>query len=109
MTVRTSITQSAADYVSDLLITRLPDRYVFHTLERTTEIVRACEEIGEAASLKPPELQTVVLVAWFLHTGLVESDATQSVNIATEFLRSQRYPAHDINKVVSCIQSVIPA
>ena len=37
---KTSIIESAAEYVSDLLTTRLPDQYVYHTLSRTTEVVR---------------------------------------------------------------------
>jgi hypothetical protein len=106
--VRNSITQSASEYVVDLLKTRLPDQYVYHTIDRTTEIVQACEEIGEAAGLKPAEMQTVALAAWFLYSGFVESDIEQSSNIAAEFLRSKRYSAEGIKKVVDCIQAVVP-
>src|SRR5438128_1551461 len=103
-----SIIQTASDYVSDLLKTRLPGQYVYHTADRTMEIVRACEEIGEAAGLKPPEMQTVLLGALFLHTGLIDGDVRKSANIAAEFLRTKRYPADAIKKVVSCIEAAVP-
>lgn len=112
MPARNSITQSAAEYVSGLLQTQLPGHYVYHTIDRTREIVRACEEIGVAAGLKPPDMQTAVLAAWFLHTGLAGPEpagAEQSAAIAAEFLRTKRYPAEGIKKVVGCIQAVVPS
>ncbi len=108
MTVKSSIIDSAAEFVTDLLVTRLPEQYVFHTVDRTNEIVQACQEIGEAVGLKQADLQTVVLAAWFLHAGLVESEPGRSVKIATEFLGSKNYPAESIKKVVNCIQDVVP-
>lgn len=102
-----SIIDKAEKTASDILLT-LPDSMTYHNLNHTREVVKAAENIGSYASLKEDEMEILLLAAWFHDIGFkytYEKHEDKSVEIATEFLKEQKYPEDRIAKVKSSILS----
>ena len=96
----------AATQVTRLYAERLDDRYRYHNLAHTKDVVAAAREIGIAAGLDESALEIVELAAWFHDTGItrqyLEHEAG-SAEIATEFLRAQQFDPARIERVRRCI------
>lgn len=102
------ITDAAADFVFDLLKTKLPPMHVYHNYTHTSEVVDAIKKIGGKSGLSDEELEPVILAGWFHDTGFtasVDSHEDKSIEIAREFLTAHSYPEGKLNVVVSCINA----
>lgn len=101
-----SIVDLAAEHVSRLFRERLDDRYRYHNLVHTTEVVEAAEEIGKAAGLDDDTLEVVLLAAWFHDAGIVRQylpHEIESAEIAADFLLHHHFDPARIDGVRRCI------
>lgn len=98
----------ASEFVTSLLYEQLPEWSLYHNLEHTQDVVEACEEIGKGSRLSRDDLEIVLLAAWFHDTGYVKTrdgHEEESVNIASEFLSGEGFPAERIELVSACIRA----
>jgi predicted metal-dependent HD superfamily phosphohydrolase len=108
MAETSAIVQKASEYIASLFRERLSEKYVYHNVNHTAEVVEACQEIGEGAKLSADDLEIVLLAAWFHDAGFVETSnghEEKSVDIAIRFLQENGYPQENIDKVVGCIRA----
>jgi predicted metal-dependent HD superfamily phosphohydrolase len=108
MVIDTEIVSNAAEYVRDLLGSRLSYKYPYHTIEHTEETVEGCRVLAEAHHLGTLDLDTLLIAAWFHDTGYVdghENHEERSVAYATEFLTAQGYPPDRIAMVAAAIRA----
>ncbi|MDX9758131.1 MAG: DUF5706 domain-containing protein [Bacteroidota bacterium] len=101
-----SLRALAAEYVTQLFATHLDDRYRYHNLAHTQDVVAAVVEIGTASGLDDTALEVVELAAWFHDTGIVRRYADhepESAELAAEFLRARQVDPGRIERVRRCI------
>jgi predicted metal-dependent HD superfamily phosphohydrolase len=104
----TDALKEAPAFVRDLFRSRLPEHYLFHSYDRTTDVVETCEEIGREVGLKRVNLEIVLLAAWFHDTGYTVADRgheEHSAAIAAEFLKDRDVELEAIDAVVGCIRA----
>lgn len=100
---------NAPAFVASLLASRLPAHFTFHTYERAEGVAKLCTEIAEGSHLKRGESEILLLAAWFLGTGFVESADSygdHSVRIAAGFLEQHGVPDDVVARVAGCIRGV---
>ncbi len=103
-----NITDLAADFVFDLLKTKLPSYHVYHNFTHTSEVVDAIKKIGGKTGLTDDELEPVIIAGWFHDSGFtstIDNHEDRSIEIAREFLKANNYPENKTEIVVSCINS----
>ena len=104
---RRTILYRAGRYVTQLLIRQLPADRVFHNLHHTINVVQGANRIGKAEGLTEPEIELVMLAAWFHDTGHIKTytgHELESMNIAREWLASEGFPEDRTATVLRCIE-----
>ena len=104
----TTLLQDTAQYASRLLGEQLPSGYSFHNLERTQQIVKATETIGEYEKLSEEEMEITLMAAWLQDTGYkdtFEGHKAKSKAIASAFLEERKVPQDKRDKVLACIMA----
>jgi HD superfamily phosphodiesterase len=83
--------------------------FVFHNLEHTREVVNASEEIANYYRFNDNDKFILLLSAWFHDTGFsagkIEGHETESINIATDFLKNHSVDQAVVLQISSCIRS----
>jgi predicted metal-dependent HD superfamily phosphohydrolase len=105
---KTELLKKASAHVEALFKERKPDWVKFHNFEHAKAVVKACKEIGAASRLTPEDLEAVTLAAWFHDVGYLEGaegHEEKSIEMATSFLRKNRYPEKKIAQVAGCIRA----
>ena len=103
-----SILNSSKDYVINLFNQVHDARLVYHNFQRTSEIVKMVENIGEAENFSADTIEIATIAAWFQDVGLLfdyENHEQKSANISKEFLEVQQYDKTKITQVLDCIAS----
>lgn len=70
--MNSSILTEVRKYVSEYFKAKLPEEYVYHDWGHTTQVVKACRELGEAYHLSEDDLTALELAAWFHDLGYTE-------------------------------------
>lgn len=102
------IVEKAKAFISDLLISELSSKYVYHNLNHTRQTAEACHEGAEAYGIEEKEREVLLLAAWFHDTGYVSTyigHEEVSQEYAQQFLEKENYPEEGIQKVVALIAS----
>jgi len=102
------ILDKAGSYVSDLLTEKLPNKYLYHNLRHTQDVVMASKEISKELRLSEADTEIVALAAWLHDAGYTEKyegHEEVSVEITREFLSKHNYPEDKIQKVVDCVHA----
>jgi predicted metal-dependent HD superfamily phosphohydrolase len=106
---QTALLQEARLLVTELLSNKLSKSIRFHTLLHTQEVVAACEKLADYHQLEEDDKIALLVAAWFHDTGYTSGEAkdheTRSIEIATEFLNSQKVGDELKNKVIGCINA----
>ncbi|MFA6457031.1 MAG: HD domain-containing protein [Bacteroidota bacterium] len=108
MSITKNILLSASKYVNHLFDRKSTIAALYHNFDHTLEVVEHVKEISAAMKVNQVNKEIVLLSAWFHDTGYLYSPVEheeRSVVIATEFLRSHRYPEAKIKKIVGCIRA----
>lgn len=85
-----------------------PEKYIYHNLAHTKEVVEACKVIGQNEGLSQEEMERVTIAAWFHDTGYT-ADYThheeESKKIATGFLTGKKVDPVKIGIICACIDA----
>jgi len=103
---RQSIVYKAGRHVTQLLLRKLPADRLFHNVHHTINVVQGVADIGVAEQLTAEQMEILLLAAWFHDTGHILTYAgheARSVDIATQWLKEQKYPEEKIVEVERCI------
>lgn len=103
-----SILQLAADYVTKLFESNLPQEITYHNLTHIKEAVKTVKEIGEKSELKPDEIEMLLLAAWFHDIGMVyeyDNHEEKSAKLCRIFLTAHDYSRENIKTVMKIILS----
>ena len=106
MLVENSLLLDVEAYVSNYIAEQVPDKYAYHNIDHTLNVVEAVKEIGSKYELSAKEQEILSLAAWFHDTGYdkgPQDHESRGAKYAREFLSKHAYPAEDLEKVVECI------
>ena len=97
-------------YATHILVNELPDAIVYHDIRHTLRLISNAKKIGEDYDLSEEEMELLLIVCWFLNTGLRDNylhGHKISKAIAIEFLGDQNYPAEKIRKLAKTFDNII--
>lgn len=101
-----TILEKAEDYVVSQLSKNLTDKFFYHNLSHTQKVVNYVRILVEGEGVSPDDAQTIELAAWFHDIGFIKSNKEHekySIEIAREFLQSEKIEETIIDKVERCI------
>ena len=101
------VLQIAEDFVFQLFKDKLPVAYIYHNFDHTQKVVRAAHTIAKAEGIEDPDLEMLLLAAWFHDTGYVHgflNHEEQSVQIVGDFLKNLNKDKEFIDKVAALIR-----
>ncbi|MGB5822165.1 MAG: Pycsar system effector family protein [Saonia sp.] len=101
-------TEHIEEFVTKHLTENLNKDYIFHSLNRTKNVVSKTQELLENSEIKAIDKNSTLLTAWFLHTGFTEdyhSHIKQSCKLAESYLSNDDAPKIDPVKVNALIIS----
>ena len=78
-------------FAVELLNNKLDNTFVYHNLAHTQRVVKKTKELTEESDIADTEKQQLIIASWFHDTGFtktIEDHETESVMIASEFLKS---------------------
>ena len=107
-TSQPSILDLAEAYVSRLFEEHRDERFRYHDLSHTREVVAAAREIGTAEGLPPDRLEVVLLAAWFHDAGILRNytqHEAESAELAADFLLRNHFDPARIDAVRRCIMA----
>ncbi|GAA3918740.1 Pycsar system effector family protein [Hymenobacter algoricola] len=105
---KAEILKKAKTYVTDLFEEKLPRQLVYHSFKHTAAVVKEAKALGEASNLSGPDLEALVLAAWFHDVGYTEvydGHEYRSMEMAGQWLTEQGYPADRIALVQETIKT----
>jgi predicted metal-dependent HD superfamily phosphohydrolase len=105
-TTNSNILNETAEYVKELLTTKLPDEIEFHKIDHTEYVVKCAEYLGKNTGLDEQQLTLLQLSAWFHDTGYTvepENHENESARIAAEFLDKKGVEKDEIEVVKKAI------
>jgi predicted metal-dependent HD superfamily phosphohydrolase len=95
-------------YVVNIFNTRMNPAFVFHNLDHTKQVVKACELLADYYKISDDDRLVLLVAAWFHDTGyssgVPKDHEYVSQKLASEFL-SGKADAAFITKVNRCIDS----
>lgn len=103
-----SIVDNAKMFIKELFKKKLPVNVSFHSYSHAREVAAVARELGEKADLNSDEIEILELSAWFHDSGYIsnrEQHETESVEIATTFLKSKNYDSAKTKKITELILS----
>ncbi|MCT4317788.1 HD domain-containing protein [Elizabethkingia anophelis] len=95
-------------YVQHFLVENLSPELGFHSLAHTREVVEAAWEIGQHSKLDAPEMEILIIAAWFHDCGYVftyTGHEEESKRIAGNFLQKLGVSSNIILPVLCCIEA----
>ncbi len=103
-----SIVKSTQTYASSILASDIDEKYIYHNLGHTEQVVKATIEIAQHSNLSEQEVELVTIAAWMHDIGYkqgYENHEDASIKIAEDFLTKKELPAYKIDKVRKCIDA----
>ncbi len=101
-----NILKEVENYVLDYFKEKISDKYVYHDLTHTQNVVEGVIEIGETYNLAEREMELLQLAAWFHDTGYSEGpdkhEERSSVH-AEEYLRDKGFTQEELATIKGCI------
>lgn len=105
-----SILEKTESFATELLVSHLDPKYLYHNLRHTQRVVKSTYELIVALELATDEKEILILSAWLHDVGYTrghKNHEKESCLIAEEFLSTQNYPKERIEKVKSCIMATV--
>lgn len=95
--------------VTDIFQHEVDEKFVFHSLEHTEDVVEACSIMAEHYGLEEDDRLVLLTAAWFHDTGyargLAAGHEEESIRLATGFLSAEEVPEEVVQRVSSAIQA----
>lgn len=105
-----TLLKETADFASELIST-LPEGFLYHNLQHSTEVVEAVKEIGYNSGLSEIDVDLIQIAAWFHDTGFIKDYETHerfSIAMAEDFLSEKKLPEGEIYQVLNLIRVTKP-
>jgi len=106
--MNSTILNEVQEYVSKLLLENTSEKFYYHTLKHTEEVVNAAFEISQGENLDQDGTEIVLIAAWFHDVGYtqkIKGHEEISAMFASNFLLDKNYPSGKIDSVIACIMS----
>ena len=107
----TDIITKSEEFIKDYFDKNVDSTYTFHSLSHTERTVKNAILLCDNSSVSATDREIVIIAAMFHDSGIAEDymgHEDKSIEITRHFLEEQNYPAENIEKVVSCINSTKP-
>lgn len=101
-------TQSVETHVRRQFDNEWWQKYPYHCLKHTEEVVSTCLEIAEALNISDSDLEALIIAAWFHDLGFLHSyvgHEKQSQELAKTYLIAENYDVNQIDKILHLIDS----
>lgn len=108
MSDQKDLLQEADNYVQQQILENLPNTYLFHNYEHTTEVVNSAKKLAKSANLGEEENFQLLMAAIFHDLGYVKSHEgheKESAAMAAAFLREHGLEKKQIDKIKKLILS----
>lgn len=106
---QSTLLQDTESYVTDFYEKRISNKYAFHNLQHTKNVVNAVKEISaQYGDITQEEQVMLQLAAWFHDMGYdkgPKDHENRSVEYATNFLKKYEVPITDIEVITGCIMA----
>ena len=93
-------------HVYEFFRNRVPEKYVYHDISHTVEVVTACRELATAYKISSTDYEILMLAAWFHDTGFEfgpDKHEERSAQNVYQFLANFSYPENNLEKIRGCI------
>lgn len=93
-------------YCTEVLSNDAIKKLPFHNLEHTKEVVQQVKYLCAAMDINSTETELLIVAAWFHDTGFLKAyrdHETESVKIATAFLKAHQVDKSFVDEVCTCI------
>ncbi|MFS4469753.1 Pycsar system effector family protein [Maribacter sp. 2210JD10-5] len=103
-----SIIKKSEAFVTEKLISKTNDSYLYHNLRHTQRVVKSTEEILEEEKVSEAQKEELLVAAWFHDLGYtvsVEEHEKHSAKMAKEFLEKENCKADFIANVSKLIMA----
>ncbi len=100
--ILTTVETHARQYIPE----RVPERYVYHDLQHTLNVVNSSREIAGYYPLSEEERESLEIAAWFHDIGYdegPEGHEARSAAQARSFLSEREFPEERIQRIEACI------
>lgn len=101
------IVHKSQKFVEDLLAEKLSNKFTYHDLNHTISVKDWAIKIGKKRNLSDTNLEILALATLFHDTGFThcyEGHEDDSLSLAQDYLRTENYPADQLEKVLNCIE-----
>ncbi len=106
MEVKHTILTEIENYITDYFDKKIPEKYFYHDLQHTLNVVNAVEEIGRGYDLEPRELELLQVAAWFHDTGYdqgAKGHERRSADYAIAYLKDKGFSADELSTIEGVI------
>ena len=100
------ILESVEEYIRKFFEQHISDKYAYHNLQHTINVVNAVKEICVLEEVTKEAIELLEIAAWFHDTGYdqgAEGHEQRGATYATEFLKANDYPLAAITTIQNCI------
>ena len=101
-----AILKSAETYVRAFFDKQISNKYAYHDLQHTINVVNAVKEICALEAIDKASIELLELAAWFHDLGYdkgAEGHEQRSAEYAAKFLTERGFPEESITKITGCI------
>ena len=101
-----AILESVEDYAKAFFEQHIPEKYAYHNLQHTINVVNAVKEICVLEGVSAENTELLEIAAWFHDTGYdkgAEGHEQRSANYAITFLKENNYSSKAITTIQDCI------
>lgn len=101
-----TILKSAEEYTRVFFAQHISDKYTYHNLQHTINVVNAVKEICAQEELTEEEIESLEIAAWFHDMGYdqgAEGHEQRSAEYATKFLKESHFSKERINIICAGI------
>lgn len=101
-----TLLESAEEFARAFFEQHIPEKYAYHNLQHTINVVNAVKEICEQEELEKEETELLEIAAWFHDMGYdqgAENHEIRSANYAVQFLEESGYSNQKIKQLKNCI------
>ena len=98
----------STDFISNLLISELPNSYLYHNLTHTLRVFKNTKELIEHSSISEYDKEVLLLASLFHDTGHIkgpQDHERESTIITTKYLKENNASEETIKRVCSCIMA----
>jgi len=108
-----SFVQEVQKHVISFFEKHMPEKYVYHDLEHTRNVVNGVTEIGQGCGITEREIELLQIAAWFHDTGYVDGPKgheERGCTYALEFIKEKDYSDAEKKIITDCIMATkLPA